>query len=188
MSMEACNSLVYLKFGVLVWPIFTMLPLQKQIEGGVVLGHLTTSLFTPTLLSVVEPSTIVLLTLWGVLFACVLYRVITEMNSCITGVLSACGACINPVLTAIYDWLFLMIIVSAGGTNTGTTSCLILIIRLLNNLCWEIPAGSPVNWTCISLAVALFEPFPTSFVAKFATFSVRFPPIIVYCQIYDFVY
>ena len=44
LSMEACNSMVSLNFGVVVNPIFRMLPFQIQSEGGVGLVKLVTAL------------------------------------------------------------------------------------------------------------------------------------------------
>ena len=65
------------------------------------MGKLATSLVPLSQGYGVEPSTPVLITLQGVLFPPVLYGVVTMMNYCIAGVLSACGAYIIPVLTVI---------------------------------------------------------------------------------------
>ena len=99
--MKVCNSLLSIKYGVVVYPIFLMLPLQMQSEDGVGLGKLSTSLVPLTLESGLDTLIPVLLTLQGVLFAPVFYRVLSAINSCIIGVLSACIVCITPVQTVI---------------------------------------------------------------------------------------
>ena len=63
LSMEVFNSLLSLKFGVIVCPIFTILPFRIQTEGEVGLVHIATSLVPLPLVSGVEPLTPVLLTL-----------------------------------------------------------------------------------------------------------------------------
>ena len=99
--MEAFNSLVSVKFGVVVCHKFPMLSFHLKTEGGIVLVQLATALVTLTLEYGVEPLTLVLLTHRGVMFAPVLHGVVTAMNSCIAGVLVSFRACITPVLTAI---------------------------------------------------------------------------------------
>ena len=174
--MGAFNSLEFLKSGVVFWRIFPMLPSQMQPEGRVGLGHIEKALIQQIMVAGVVPPITFLLTIIGVLFSQVLYEVVTLMNSSIIGVLSACGACTTPVLMIKASWLFAPILGLVGGSNTGTSSCLILIFWLTNKIWWEIPTGLPANWTCTSLAFALFESFLTFFIVKFVDLSIRLFP------------
>ena len=143
LSMEVWNSLVSLKFGVLVCPMFPILPLQIQKNGGVGLVQIAREPVTLPLPTRLDPLISVLLTLGWFLFAPVLYRVVNVINSCITGVLSACGVSISSVLMVIYGWLYAQLFGSIGITNTGTSSYLIPIIRLLNNFCEKFRLSRP---------------------------------------------
>ena len=156
-----------------MWPIFPMLPFQVPKEDGVGLLHIATSPGPLTLVYKVYASTPVLLNLWGVLFSTALYGVVSEMNSCVVGIMSACGVYITPVLTATAGLLFAKIIGSVGVINTGTSYCITPIIRPLNNFWWEIPSELPESCSCTSLAVALFVLFLTSFIFKFVTLLIR---------------
>ena len=112
---EAFNSLVSLKFGVVVCRIFPMLSFQLKKESGVVLVQLEKALVPLPLSYGVEPLAPVLITLRGVLFATVLHGVITAMNYCIAGALSACGplsAC--GTLSACGASITLVMMVIAG--------------------------------------------------------------------------
>ena len=157
-----------------------MLIFHVQTEGGIGMEQLETSLVPIPLEAEVEPLIPVLLTLRVVLFASVMYRVVTTMSSCIICVLNTCGVYITPVLMVIHGWLFATIIGSMGETNIRTSSCLILITRTLNKFWWEIPAESPANWTCTSLTVAPFQSFSMSFIVKFAPLLIRlFPTLFI---------
>ena len=176
MSIGVFNLLEFLKFGVVVCRIFPMLPFQMQPEVGVGMGQLFTALIPCLLLFVLVTSITVLLTLRGFQFTPVFYEAVSATNYCITGVLSTCRACTNPVLKFKSGWFFVPILGSLGGPNTATVLCLIPIFRLLNKYLWEIPAVSPANWTCVSLPFTTFKLFPTSFIFKFATLLIRLFP------------
>ena len=63
LSMKAFNSMVSMKFGVVVCHIFPMMPFQLKTKGGVELGQLATALVPMPLVAMVEPSMTILLAL-----------------------------------------------------------------------------------------------------------------------------
>ena len=133
---KVCNSLVFLKDGVVpgtVWPILSILPFQLQKDGWVVLGELATSLVPLALLAWVDTWKSVLKIIQGVIFVFImLYGVLSTMSSCTVGFLSACYVYIAPVHSVIASWLFVTIIGPLVGTNTGNSYCLIAITWNLN--------------------------------------------------------
>ena len=133
LSMGALNSLDSLKFGAVVCHIFPMIPFRMQPEGGVGL-QLPTSLIPLLLGAGLVPSIPVLIALTEILLAPVLYIVVTVMTSSSVSVFIACGACTTPVLIVKSDSFFASIISYVGGANTGSSSCLIPIFRLLKNI------------------------------------------------------
>ena len=72
-----------------------------QTQGGVGQVQLATALVILPLAAEVKSSIPVLITLRGVLFTPMLYRVRTAMHSCISGVLNASGLYITPVIKVI---------------------------------------------------------------------------------------
>ena len=104
LSMGAFNSLVYLRFGLVVFRILPMLLFHIK-ECGEQWGGMVQTELVPlpstalvTLVTRVEPSTPFLLTLRGALFTPALYVVIIAITSSIVGDLRAFGTCTTPVI------------------------------------------------------------------------------------------
>ena len=139
--MGVFSSMYLMKLGVLVWRIFPILKFHMKQYGWGGLGKtwlvpLTPSTSLVKVVTGVETSKLLLITLQWLLLALVLYAVVIATNSSITSVLSDFGAFTAPVLMAKDSWLLAPIITSIGGANTGTSPCPIPIFQLLNK-CWS---------------------------------------------------
>ena len=183
LSIGALNSLVSLRFGV-VFSICLQILITHSTESGAQGGGLVHKWLIPLpstalvpLVTGVELSTPFLLILQEVRFAPAYYTVVIVVTSYIVGNFCACGACTTPVLIVKSGWLVITIHGALGESNTGISSCLIPIIRLFNKFWWFFPDRSSANWTCASLAFALFKPFTTLFIVIFVTQPIRLFPV-----------
>ena len=146
--MGAFSSLDLMKLGVVVCRIFPILKFHMQQYGGgglwkTALVTLPPSTSLVKMITGVEKSKLVLITLQRFMFALVLYAVVIAMTSSVTGVLSYFGALTAPVLMSKYGWFFAPMFGSIGRANTETSLCLIRIFRLLNKFWWFFRLDRP---------------------------------------------